>query len=598
MALNFPPVDAGDGNPTDGMIWTAPDGRQWKYDSTIPGWRTLAATGNSNIVYRGGIDLTVDPDTQFFPVASGNQFVVTVGADPVDGAFYPGLGGKTITEGAIAMYDGNQWQVTSNLPLATETTAGIVELADAAEALDTTNNRVVLTPERASQLTTQLISEQVPPIPTATEVQEGVVELANSAETLDPENNFRVLTPKHGHELVSSLVPNLVRGFINVKSFGAVGDGVTDDTAAVRDALNTESTVYFPAGRYRITSEIHIDNRGFKAVGDGQQSVLLFDAPSNGENLFKLRYNERNNYDWRWMFSDLVLMCKAVTGREHDAAIRVEYFGPGTVVGGPQVLTLNNVSIVSEIISDATQAYFKRGLFIVNTGGVVANNVFISSYSELVEDNPGTVGIEIANTLAGNSMIKTFYGVNVDVVKYHTGIKVYKTDGTNIESIYCTQGEIVCNQGIELDAGHATFFSGMHIECKSWAYKNESDGGPHRIVGCDLRGGRTGTEGNTDYLIKLGADWTALTGCDILCQMPTSGVIITGHNSTAPKGITITGNVIVGNTKSNYLALRCDNGSEQVTFGGNTLVDFGGNQNAINNTGDLFVYGQRAGNTL
>ena len=47
----------------------------------------------------------------------------------------------------------------------------------------------------------------------------------------------------------------------NVKDFGAVGNGVTDDTAAIRTALNalknvhtnTWSVLYFPAGTYRIT---------------------------------------------------------------------------------------------------------------------------------------------------------------------------------------------------------------------------------------------------------------------------------------------------------------------------------------------------------
>ena len=83
MALNFPPVDAGDGNPTDGMIWTAPNGRQWKYNASVPGWTSLAATGNSNIVYRGGLNLREDPDSQYPDIVSGNQFVVTTGADPV-----------------------------------------------------------------------------------------------------------------------------------------------------------------------------------------------------------------------------------------------------------------------------------------------------------------------------------------------------------------------------------------------------------------------------------------------------------------------------------------------------------------------------------
>ena len=81
MALNFPPVDAGDGNPTDGMIWTAPNGRQWKYDLSIPGWTSLAATGNSNIVYRGGLDLLQDPDVQYNDIVSGNEFIATTEAN-------------------------------------------------------------------------------------------------------------------------------------------------------------------------------------------------------------------------------------------------------------------------------------------------------------------------------------------------------------------------------------------------------------------------------------------------------------------------------------------------------------------------------------
>jgi polygalacturonase len=42
-------------------------------------------------------------------------------------------------------------------------------------------------------------------------------------------------------------------GFVNVKDFGAIGDGVTDDTAAIRaaaDAVAPGGTIYFPSGTY------------------------------------------------------------------------------------------------------------------------------------------------------------------------------------------------------------------------------------------------------------------------------------------------------------------------------------------------------------
>jgi hypothetical protein len=43
---------------------------------------------------------------------------------------------------------------------------------------------------------------------------------------------------------------------VNVKDFGAVGDGVTDDTAAIQLALNTTADgIYFPNGTYRIAND-------------------------------------------------------------------------------------------------------------------------------------------------------------------------------------------------------------------------------------------------------------------------------------------------------------------------------------------------------
>ena len=42
----------------------------------------------------------------------------------------------------------------------------------------------------------------------------------------------------------------------SVTDFGAVGDGVTDDTAAIQAALNSGDDIYFPAGRYKVTSKL------------------------------------------------------------------------------------------------------------------------------------------------------------------------------------------------------------------------------------------------------------------------------------------------------------------------------------------------------
>lgn len=74
-------------------------------------------------------------------------------------------------------------------------------------------------------------------------------------------------------------------GFYNVKDFGATGDQVTDDTAAIQDALDTVPSgglLYFPTGFYSLLgsgSACLTRTTPINIVGDGHQaSVLFFNA--------------------------------------------------------------------------------------------------------------------------------------------------------------------------------------------------------------------------------------------------------------------------------------------------------------------------------
>jgi hypothetical protein len=71
---------------------------------------------------------------------------------------------------------------------------------------------------------------------------------------------------------------------INVKDFGATGNGTTDDTAAIQTALtycvNNELTLYIPSGIYLVTSTIITGNAAGQQdnpvviIGDGKTSVI------------------------------------------------------------------------------------------------------------------------------------------------------------------------------------------------------------------------------------------------------------------------------------------------------------------------------------
>ena len=49
---------------------------------------------------------------------------------------------------------------------------------------------------------------------------------------------------------------NFYKNYVTPQMFGAIGDGETDDTIAVQAALDTGGIIYFPAGRYKVTSQL------------------------------------------------------------------------------------------------------------------------------------------------------------------------------------------------------------------------------------------------------------------------------------------------------------------------------------------------------
>ena len=75
-----------------------------------------------------------------------------------------------------------------------------------------------------------------------------------------------------GTGAVTRTVQSKLRDAVSVKDFGAVGDGVADDTAAIQAAINSLAaggTVYFPQGTYLTTSTITVAVVGTYLVGAG-----------------------------------------------------------------------------------------------------------------------------------------------------------------------------------------------------------------------------------------------------------------------------------------------------------------------------------------
>lgn len=66
-------------------------------------------------------------------------------------------------------------------------------------------------------------------------------------------------------------------GYVTPEMFGAKGDGVTDDTEAIQNAVNSGSVVYIPEGVYRIRKGIRV-NKSTIIIGDGDKTIILVDS--------------------------------------------------------------------------------------------------------------------------------------------------------------------------------------------------------------------------------------------------------------------------------------------------------------------------------
>ena len=91
-------------------------------------------------------------------------------------------------------------------------------------------------------------------------------------------SNLISYTPA-GTGAVTTTVQTKLRESVSVLDFGAVGDDTADDTAAIQAAItslsSTGGAIYFPVGRYKVTSPISVTTDQIRLHGDGPRTSVL-----------------------------------------------------------------------------------------------------------------------------------------------------------------------------------------------------------------------------------------------------------------------------------------------------------------------------------
>ena len=109
-----------------------------------------------------------------------------------------------------------------------------------------------------------------------------------------------------GTGAVATNVQAKLRQTVSVKDFGAVGDGTTDDTAAIQAALTycgSTKTLFIPAGTYKITNSlVFVDYQCVQ--GDGWRNTKITGNIPN-KSLIRTQYGENPSYDQRTVGWDI-----------------------------------------------------------------------------------------------------------------------------------------------------------------------------------------------------------------------------------------------------------------------------------------------------
>jgi hypothetical protein len=254
-----------------------------------------------------------------------------------------------------------------------------------------------------------------------------------------------------------------MRDVVSVKDFGAVGDGVADDTVAIQAAVDAHDDVEFPTGTYLITAPIRI-SRAVTIEAD-QEVTLRASSSFTGINV------TRNSLPFV-----LEAMFAIFTGNTIDTTV-------GSRIGE------NGVSV-------------KIGNFTVDCD----NNC---EYGIWIERCPGAnISIDVTDCVNGVYVGPYCWGAMLNNNRIFRCVNKAIFLGVGANGVSVLQPEIwgetvTTSVGIESNGNNnGVLISGGYIEsCVTGVYL-QPDSGPHTIVGVDfevisqhcIRGNKSGGE--------------------------------------------------------------------------------------------------------
>jgi Pectate lyase superfamily protein len=138
-------------------------------------------------------------------------------------------------------------------------------------------------------------------------------------------------------------VQDKLRDTVSVRDFGAVGDGVTPDTTAIQNAINSGAKcIYFPTGTYLVGTLTLTNVSDFTLRGDGPAATVIKASVVGAASQPTIKVNATTGA--RLTISDLCILGNGLTGASGNGHAMSIINTAGTGFA-PQIVTLRNIYI-------------------------------------------------------------------------------------------------------------------------------------------------------------------------------------------------------------------------------------------------------------
>lgn len=340
---------------------------------------------------------------------------------------------------------------------------------------------------------------------------------------------------------------------VDVKDFGAVGNGVADDTASILAAIaycfsNLPSTLYFPKGTYLYSSLGNLARTGFTMIGAGYKETvlkftgtgraLLFDAFASGSptDPFVQRCNvsgftvEGNTNTTACIYVQGLARCKwnDIFVREANNAS-----GNGFEFRGFMLSTFYNIGCSTDLQAmtniPRTGIYLDEGRRAGVSVGQASNNTFISPYFEGTPIGGNLFRADQNLFLGGAFESNTVYGLIINTAsRYNTLI------GTGFESASSTAD--ISDAGIStkylgIYSSKSFVLQGRQLRVEGGFFERielQSDAKHCEIVGVTIKHWNTGSGGFFDsgFATRYRAIYDSLAGVFVYIKSARASITV------------------------------------------------------------------------